>query len=74
MADTTVSVDFLSSNGSGPAGCMVVENSEDAGESVLYRISLACLRKIAHMSESSNTSEPAEKKTMRKGERFRGPT
>jgi len=73
MADA-VSVDFLSTKGPGPAGSTVVGNSEDAGDSVLYRISLACLRKIAHMSESSNTSEPAEKKTTRKGERFRGPT
>jgi hypothetical protein len=40
---------------------MVAGDSEDAEELVLYRISLACLRKIAHKSESSNTSEPAEK-------------
>jgi hypothetical protein len=74
-ADITVSVDTLPGSGQGPARCMVVWYGEDAGRSVLYRISLAYLRKIAHTSESTNSSEPAEKKTTtRNDERFRGVT
>ena len=43
-------------------------------KSVLYRISLAYLRKIARESESSNSSEPAEKYDVNKAERFSGVT
>ncbi len=50
----------LPANGWVPADCIV----EMAGVRVLCgRISLACLRKIARVSESPKSSEPAEEKT-----------
>jgi hypothetical protein len=44
------------------ASCMFLEDAGECVEYVLYRIGLACLRKIARVSDSPNSSEPAEKK------------
>jgi hypothetical protein len=49
----------LPANGWVPANCIIGV----AGVRVLCLISLACLRKIARVSESPKSSEPAEEKT-----------
>jgi hypothetical protein len=58
--DSTGSVGDFPSNGLVPATCMEGELPEST---FCVRISLACLRKIARVSGSPKSSEPAEEKT-----------
>ena len=53
-------LEILPANRRVPETCIV---GGDAGVCVLCRISLACLRKIARLSESPKSSEPADEKT-----------
>ena len=53
-------LEILPANRRAPETCIV---GGDAGVCVLCRISLACLRKIARLSESPKSSEPADEKT-----------
>jgi hypothetical protein len=41
---------------------MLLGDAGEWGEYVLYRIGLACLMKIAQVSDSPKSSEPADKK------------